>query len=171
MKAMMTKFPLLLQESMAELPEQIRKRFRELKLPPADVLVLADELAVAQYFDAVLKAGAPPKAAANWVMGDVMGSCKVGSGACLGLASSMNCWQRHCMSRACARLTTCIWAERKVSVHADLIKLDCLQESKTKMSELKMAPSTLAEMILLIEDGTISGKIGKQILPRLLQVG
>ena len=57
-----------------------------------------------------------------------------------------------------------------MSGHADRINMDCLQESKTKMSELQMAPSTLAEMILLIEDGTISGKIGKQILPRLLQV-
>ena len=96
----MTKLPFMLQESMAELPEQIRKRFRELQLPPADVLVLTDELPVAQYFDAVLKAGAPPKAAANWVMGDVMGSCKVRNGAFLGFASSLECWRTHCMSRA-----------------------------------------------------------------------
>lgn len=45
-----------------------------------------------------------------------------------------------------------------------------LQESKTKMSDIKMAPATLAELIKLIEDGTISGKIAKQILPKLLQV-
>lgn len=38
------------------------------------------------------------------------------------------------------------------------------------MSDLKMASQTLAEMIQLIEDGTISGKIAKQILPKLLQV-
>lgn len=62
---------------MRELPRQIRRRFRDLKLPPADVLVLADDLPTAQYFDAVLKGGAPPKAAANWVMGDVMAHSKV----------------------------------------------------------------------------------------------
>lgn len=65
------------QEGMAELPEQIRQRFRELKLPPADVLVLADDLQVAQFFDGALAAGAPPKAAANWVMGDITAFCKV----------------------------------------------------------------------------------------------
>lgn len=44
-----------------------------------------------------------------------------------------------------------------------------LQESKTDMSELQLKPEQLAEMVGLIEDGTISGKIGKQILPDLLQ--
>ena len=62
---------------MGELPEQIRQRFRDLKLPPADVLVLADDLQVAQYFDSTLAAGASPKAAANWIMGDITGFCKV----------------------------------------------------------------------------------------------
>lgn len=46
----------------------------------------------------------------------------------------------------------------------------CLQESKIDMSQLQLKPKTLAEMVSLIEDGTISGKIGKQVLPDLLQV-
>ncbi len=62
---------------MGELPEQVRQRFRQLKLPPADVLVLAEDLQVAQFFDRTLTAGAPPKAAANWVMGDITAFCKV----------------------------------------------------------------------------------------------
>jgi Asp-tRNA(Asn)/Glu-tRNA(Gln) amidotransferase B subunit len=45
-----------------------------------------------------------------------------------------------------------------------------MQESKTKMGALKLSPAALAEMTRLIKDGTISGKIGKQILPQLLQV-
>lgn len=45
-----------------------------------------------------------------------------------------------------------------------------LQESKIDMSQLQLKPDTLAEMVALIEDGTISGKIGKQVLPDLLQV-
>ena len=39
------------------------------------------------------------------------------------------------------------------------------------MHQLQLKPETLAEMVGLIEDGTISGKIGKEILPGLLQVG
>ena len=39
------------------------------------------------------------------------------------------------------------------------------------MSELLLTAAQLAEMVSLIEDGTISGKIAKQILPDLLQVG
>ena len=38
------------------------------------------------------------------------------------------------------------------------------------MSQLQLTAEQLAEMVGLIEDGTISGKIGKQILPDLLQV-
>ena len=46
-----------------------------------------------------------------------------------------------------------------------------VQEQKTGMHQLQLKPETLAEMVGLIEDGTISGKIGKEILPGLLQVG
>ena len=38
------------------------------------------------------------------------------------------------------------------------------------MSELQLTAEQLAEMVGLIEDGTISGKIAKQILPDLLKV-
>lgn len=38
------------------------------------------------------------------------------------------------------------------------------------MSKLQLTATQLAEMVSLIEDGTISGKIAKQILPDLLQV-
>ena len=71
---------------MAELPAQKRARYLALGLPPADVLILADELATAALFDAVLGAASgagvgastAAKAAANWIMGDVMAYCKVG---------------------------------------------------------------------------------------------
>ena len=46
-------------------------------LPIADVLILADEKPFSRYFDAALEAGAPPKLAANWVLGDVMAHSKV----------------------------------------------------------------------------------------------
>ena len=38
------------------------------------------------------------------------------------------------------------------------------------MADLAMSPAVLAEMVALIEGGTISGKIAKQILPDLLAV-
>lgn len=104
---------------MPELPRQVRERYLALGLSQYDVLVLSDERDVVAYFDAVLAAGAPPKPATNWVMGDVMAYCKE------------------------ARLGWDALAER-------------------------MAPTALSEMIGLIEDGTISGKIGKEVLPALL---
>lgn len=64
------------QASMPQLPAEFRRQYRELGLPAADVLVLADELPTAQYFDGVLAAGAPAKPAANWIMGDIMAFCK-----------------------------------------------------------------------------------------------
>lgn len=62
---------------MPDLPANFRRRYRQLGLPAADVLVLADELPTAQYFDSVLAAGAAAKPAANWIMGDIMAFCKV----------------------------------------------------------------------------------------------
>jgi aspartyl-tRNA(Asn)/glutamyl-tRNA(Gln) amidotransferase subunit B len=43
-----------------------------------------------------------------------------------------------------------------------------MQERKIGMDGLAITPAALAEMISLIEGGTISGKIAKDVLPRLL---
>ena len=51
-----------------------------------------------------------------------------------------------------------------------LTRMTGLQDSRCKMDAVKLSPEGLAEMIQLIENGTISGKIGKQILPKLLEV-
>ena len=42
-------------------------------------------------------------------------------------------------------------------------------EQQIGMDKIAMTPKTLAEMISLIENGTISGKIGKEVLPDLLE--
>ncbi|NJN62564.1 MAG: Asp-tRNA(Asn)/Glu-tRNA(Gln) amidotransferase subunit GatB, partial [Coleofasciculaceae cyanobacterium RL_1_1] len=64
----------------AELPElPIAKRHRyeeQLGLSAYDTRVLTEDVDVTIYFDAVLKAGAPVKQAANWVMGDIMAYAK-----------------------------------------------------------------------------------------------
>jgi aspartyl-tRNA(Asn)/glutamyl-tRNA(Gln) amidotransferase subunit B len=65
-----------LRAGMPELPAAKRARFTAAGLSEYDAAVLADDLETADYFDAVLAAGAPAKPAANWVMGDVTAHCK-----------------------------------------------------------------------------------------------
>lgn len=50
-----------------------------------------------------------------------------------------------------------------------LLLLFRAQERKLSMDQLAIKPQALAEMIRLIEDTTISGKIAKDILPELLE--
>lgn len=109
-----------LRQLLPELPEQRRRRYEGLGLAMQDVLVIADDRALADYFDDVIAAGAEAKAAANWLMGDITGYLK---------------------------------AERK------------------GIDDVAMRPAELAELIGLIQDGTISGKIGKDVLPDLLVKG
>ena len=65
-----------MQASMAELPAAKRARLMDMGLPRDDVLILADDLETADFFDAMLGEGAPAKLAANWVVGDIMAHCK-----------------------------------------------------------------------------------------------
>jgi len=46
-----------------------------------------------------------------------------------------------------------------------------LNTNKLSITEIALKPTTLAELITLIQDGTISGKIAKDILPELLTKG
>jgi aspartyl-tRNA(Asn)/glutamyl-tRNA(Gln) amidotransferase subunit B len=46
-----------------------------------------------------------------------------------------------------------------------------LNENKLRISELPLKPDGLAELVNLIDQGTISGKIAKEILPELLTQG
>ena len=55
-----------------ELPAQKRHRYEEqLGLSAYDTRILTEEWAVAEYFEATVGCGAPPKQVANWVMGDI----------------------------------------------------------------------------------------------------
>ncbi|WP_267384523.1 Asp-tRNA(Asn)/Glu-tRNA(Gln) amidotransferase subunit GatB [Cyanobacterium sp. uoEpiScrs1] len=47
----------------------------------------------------------------------------------------------------------------------------CLNSSKLDITEISLSPVNLGELVLLIEKGTISGKIAKEILPELLEKG
>ncbi|HTL90446.1 MAG TPA: Asp-tRNA(Asn)/Glu-tRNA(Gln) amidotransferase subunit GatB [Leptolyngbya sp.] len=46
-----------------------------------------------------------------------------------------------------------------------------LNNERLSITQLALKPETLAELIALIEDGTISNKIGKDVLPELLTTG
>ncbi len=59
--------------ALPELPESRRGRLeRAFALSTYDARVLTSEAPLADYFESVVSAGADPKSAANWVMGDVM---------------------------------------------------------------------------------------------------
>jgi len=61
--------------ALPELPEARRERLeRAFSLSAYDTRVLTSEAPLADYFESVVAAGADPKAAANWAMGDVMAS-------------------------------------------------------------------------------------------------
>jgi hypothetical protein len=170
---------------MAELPAAKRARYLSLGLPHADVIILADELATANFFDAAMAAGAPPKAAANWIMGDIMAACKV----CVRVCVCVRMCAHVCMC-VCARPGSLVWAQhnqpplaprcvsntvrRTTHTHMHMhmhtrARPLALQEKKAGMDALALTPAALAEMIALIDEGVISGKIAKDVLPRLLE--
>jgi hypothetical protein len=70
-------------DNMPELPSQLRARLTALNLPEDVVLLLAEDVATAAYFDACVAAGADAVQAANWIQRDIMGWCKE-KGVCFG---------------------------------------------------------------------------------------
>ena len=62
-----------LRQELPELPAARRRRFiSDFGLPTYDAGVLTSDFAIANYFDVVVAAGAEPKSASNWIMGDVL---------------------------------------------------------------------------------------------------
>ena len=105
-----------------ELPAQKRLRYEEeFGLSGYDARVLSGDREVAEYFEAVVAAGANAKAAANWVTQDI--------------AAYLN------------------------------------SNPKLDITQIALKAEMLAELITLIDQGTISGKIAKEILPELLTKG
>lgn len=110
-----------LRAALPELPRARRARFEsEYGLSAYDAGVLTAERAIADYFEATVRAGAAPKPAANWVMGDLQA---------------------------------------------------LLTEAKQDFGACGVTPENLAGMIRLIEDGTISGKIAKDLLAEMFSTG
>ncbi|BFG14250.1 hypothetical protein CerSpe_005240 [Prunus speciosa] len=109
-----------IRNSLPELPETKRRRYEKMGLSVQDVLFLANDMNVAEFFDTTITKGADVKLATNWIMGDIAAYMK---------------------------------------------------NEKLTINEIKLTPQELAELIASIKDGTISGKIGKEILFELLAKG
>lgn len=112
-----------IRQSLPELPDARRSRFvQQYGLPAYDAEVLTSRRDLADYFEAVVASGASPKAASNWVMGDILRVVR----------------------------------ERELDRHL-------------RIDQWPVAPNFLAQLIQLIESGTISGKIGKTVFARMLE--
>jgi aspartyl-tRNA(Asn)/glutamyl-tRNA(Gln) amidotransferase subunit B len=110
-----------IRSGLPELPDAKRKRFVSgYGISEYDADLLTSEKAVATWFEEVVKAGGPPKAAANWVMGELM---------------------------------------------------KMLNEENTTIGNCLIKPKQLADMLALIEKGTISGKIAKTVFMEMYKTG
>ncbi|HXU65691.1 MAG TPA: Asp-tRNA(Asn)/Glu-tRNA(Gln) amidotransferase GatCAB subunit B, partial [Polyangia bacterium] len=107
-----------LRATLPELPEDRFARYSgPVGLTPQDAGVLVAEREIADYFDAVVAAGAPAKRAANWVINEVLG--RVDDPRRLGDASQ------------------------------------------------PIPASALAELVKLVEDNTLSGKLAKDVFAKM----
>ena len=107
--------------TMPELPDARRRRFvAQYAIPEYDAGVLTDYAALADYFEAVAAAAGHPKAASNWVMGELLRTMK---------------------ERGHNALTTPLTEER------------------------------LAGLIRLIDRGTLSNAIAKEVFARMYESG
>jgi aspartyl-tRNA(Asn)/glutamyl-tRNA(Gln) amidotransferase subunit B len=108
-------------DSMVELPAVRRDRFvREYGIRGYDAQVLTLTRDVGDFYERAAKASADPKAAANWVMGDLMGALK---------------------------------AEGK------------------EIAESPVSAENIGELVTLIANGELSGKLAKEIFPKMFAGG
>ncbi len=107
--------------SLPELPEAKFSRYQaELGLSLYDAEVLTATRELAEYYEALLAAGSQPKAAANWVMGEVTRG---------------------------------------------------LNDNSQEITACPVAPALLAELLALVEKGTVSVKMAKTVFDEMWQSG
>ncbi|MBR2130089.1 Asp-tRNA(Asn)/Glu-tRNA(Gln) amidotransferase subunit GatB [Aerococcus sp.] len=110
-----------IQATLPEMPADRRKRYVDTyELPEYDAQILTQTLEMSDFFDAAVKAGADPKQASNWLMGEV------------------NAY---------------------------------MNDNEKDLDQIGLTPESLAEMIGLIEDGTISSKQAKKVFKALADKG
>jgi aspartyl-tRNA(Asn)/glutamyl-tRNA(Gln) amidotransferase subunit B len=104
-----------------ELPDARQERFvREYAVPVYDATLLTQTRGIADYFETVARASGSPKAASNWVMGEVLRTLK----------------------------------EREITIE-----------------QVPIRPEALAGLIQLVERGTISNTVAKDVFARMYESG
>jgi len=107
--------------TLPELPAAKRNRFvSAYGITPYDAGVLTDSRDLASYFEETVKAGAPGKAAANWMQTEL---------------------------------------------------LRRLNDSGKEITGSPVSPKSLAELILLVEAGKITGAVAKKVFPKMFEDG
>jgi aspartyl-tRNA(Asn)/glutamyl-tRNA(Gln) amidotransferase subunit B len=110
-----------LRSALPELPEARRARFRsQYALPDYDADLLTQSRGLADYFEATASASGSPKAASNWVMGEVLRTMK----------------------------------ERGLAIE-----------------QVPLAPAALAGLIGIVEKGTISSTVAKDVFAKMFDSG
>ena len=110
-----------IRKTLPELPAQRASRYQQTyQLSGYDATVLTQERTLGELFEGAIRAGAKPKLAANWIMGDL---------------------------------------------------LAYLNAERLEPERITIRPEWLAHLIELIENGTISGKMGKELFLRMVQEG
>lgn len=108
-------------KSLPEMPRQRAERFKaDFSLPEYDANILTQERELADYFESVAKLANNPKAASNWIMGELLRE---------------------------------------------------LNEAKLDVSANPLKAENLAEMIRLIDNKTISGKMAKEVFTEMFKSG
>ncbi|OLD82705.1 MAG: aspartyl/glutamyl-tRNA amidotransferase subunit B [Acidobacteria bacterium 13_1_20CM_58_21] len=107
--------------TLPELPEAKRERFASsYGITPYDAEVLTTSRTLADYFEAVVAAGAPGKSSANWILTELLGR---------------------------------------------------LSDARRAFADSHIEPAALAELILLVESGKITGTIGKKVFATMFDSG
>jgi aspartyl-tRNA(Asn)/glutamyl-tRNA(Gln) amidotransferase subunit B len=107
--------------AMPELPDARRARFvTEYAIPAYDAGVLTQSAALADFFEATARASGNPKAASNWVMGEL---------------------------------------------------LRTLKEANAEVANVGLAPASLAGLIALVDRGTISNSVAKEVFAKMYGSG
>jgi aspartyl-tRNA(Asn)/glutamyl-tRNA(Gln) amidotransferase subunit B len=110
-----------IRRTLPELPEARRRRFvAQYRIPEYDAGVLTQSMPLADYFERVAAASGNPKAASNWVMGELT---------------------------------------RK------------MKETRVEISSVPLAADALAELITLIDAGTITGPVAKDVFEKMYGSG
>ncbi|MFH1090835.1 MAG: Asp-tRNA(Asn)/Glu-tRNA(Gln) amidotransferase subunit GatB [Pseudomonadota bacterium] len=107
--------------SLPELPAAKRRRFGiEYELPPYDAEVLTSQKALADYFEAAVRAGGKPKAVSNWIMSELLRE---------------------------------------------------LNADGSDVSQSPVKPDQLADLVQMVDQGRISGKIAKAVFEDMYKTG